>query len=65
VRLGENVPVGGGDIETMRMGHGALGLHRGVLTGEVIFQDQSGPGNLDEAGGTIQHTVGRFALNVP
>jgi hypothetical protein len=48
------------------MGRGlGRGLHRGVISGEVIFQDQSGPGNLEEAGGTIQHTVGRFTLTVP
>jgi hypothetical protein len=54
-----------GQIETMRMGHGSGGLHRGRVTGEVVFQDQSGPGNLEEAGGTIQHTVGRFTFTVP
>jgi hypothetical protein len=54
-----------GHTVTMRLGRGRGGLHRGLLTGEVIFQDQSGPGNLEEAGGTIQHTVGRFTLTVP
>jgi len=55
-----------GQTETMRMGRGlGRGLHRGLITGEVIFQDQSGPGNLEEAGGTIQHSVGRFTLTVP
>jgi hypothetical protein len=50
----------------MRMGRGlGRGLHPGTITGEVIFQDQSGPGNLEEAGGTVQHTVGRFTLTVP
>ena len=48
------------------MGRGlSRSLHRGLITGEVIFQDQSGPGNLEEAGGTIRHTVGRFTLTVP
>ena len=55
-----------GQTETMRMGRGlGRGLHPGPITGEVIFQDQTGPGNLEEAGGTIQHTVGRFTLTVP
>jgi len=55
-----------GQIETVRMGRGlGRGLHPGPITGEVIFQDQTGPGNLEEAGGTIQHTVGRFTLTVP
>jgi len=55
-----------GQIETMQMGRGlGRGLHPGLITGEVIFQDQTGPGNLEEAGGTVQHTVGRFTLHVP
>jgi hypothetical protein len=56
-----------GQIETMRLGRGGpgRGLHRGTTTGEVFFQDQSGPGNLEEAGGTIRHTVGRFRVVVP
>ncbi|HEY2141509.1 MAG TPA: hypothetical protein VGG98_05560 [Solirubrobacteraceae bacterium] len=55
-----------GQSETTRMGSGLLrGLHPGLISGEVIYQDQTGPGNLEEAGGTIQHTVGRFTLTVP
>jgi hypothetical protein len=55
-----------GQIETMRLGRGlGRGLHRGTTTGEVFFQDQSGPGNLEEAGGTVRHTVGRFRVVVP
>ncbi len=55
-----------GQTETMRMGRGlGSGLHPGPISGEVIFQDQSGPGNLEEAGGTVQHTVGGFTLIVP
>jgi len=55
-----------GQIETMRIGRG-LGrtLRTGTITGEIIYQDQSGPGNLEEAGGTVQHTVGRFTIHVP
>ena len=54
-----------GQIETMRLGRGlGRGLHRGITTGEIFFQDQSGPGNLEEAGGTIRHTVGRFRVMV-
>lgn len=55
-----------GQTETVRMGRGGRrGLHPGLITGEVIFQDQTGPGNLEEAGGTVQHTLGRFSLTVP
>ncbi len=55
-----------GQLETTRMGRGLdRGLHPGLITGEVVFQDQTGPGNLEEAGGTIRHTVGRFRVMVP
>jgi hypothetical protein len=50
----------------MRLGHGlGRGIRPGTTTGEVFFQDQTGPGNLEEAGGTVQHTVGRFTIHVP
>jgi hypothetical protein len=55
-----------GQLETMQLGRGAgQGLRPGVTIGEVFFQDQSGPGNLEEAGGTIRHTVGGFRVRVP
>ena len=55
-----------GQSETLRIGRGlGRGLHPGITTGEVFFQDQTGPGNLEEAGGTIQHTIGKFTLHVP
>lgn len=55
-----------GQSESMRIGRGlGRGLRRGVTTGEVILQDQTGPGNLEEAGGTVRLTVGRFTLRVP
>ncbi len=55
-----------GQTETMRLGRGlARSLHPGVLTGEVVFENQTGPGNLEEAGGTVKHIVGRFTLRVP
>jgi hypothetical protein len=55
-----------GETETMRLSHGlGRGLRPGTTTGEVFFQDQTGPGNLEEAGGTVQHTVGRFTIHVP
>ncbi len=55
-----------GDIVTARITRGgAGGLRRGLLTGEVEFEQQTGPGNLEEAGGTVKRTVARFALDVP
>jgi hypothetical protein len=55
-----------GQIERVRIGRGVRrGLHRGAIDGEVIFQQQTGPGNLEEGGGTLRLTVGRFALRVP
>jgi hypothetical protein len=54
-----------GQTETTRIGGPNHSLHPGTLTGEVVYQDQTGPGNLEEAGGTVAHTVGRFTLKVP
>jgi len=55
-----------GQTEVMRMGRGlGRGLHPGLITGEVVLQDQVGPGNLEEAGGTVTLTVGRIHLTVP
>jgi hypothetical protein len=55
-----------GQIEHLRMGRG-LGrtLHRGTTTGEVLYQRQTGPGNLEEGGGTLKLTVGHFSVHVP
>ena len=51
-----------GQIVRLRMGRD---LHSGLITGRVLFQTQTGPGSLEEAGGTVTLTVGRFALMVP
>ncbi len=54
-----------GETVTARIGDYGPPLRPGTTTGEVIYQDQAGPGNLEEAGGTVQHTVGRFTIHVP
>jgi hypothetical protein len=54
-----------GQTETLHMGRGLGGLRPGTITGDVVYQNQTGPGNLEEAGGTVRHTVGRFTLVVP
>ena len=55
-----------GDTVTARIGRGGgSGLRRGPVTGEIEFQQQTGPGNLEEAGGTVKHTVARFEFTVP
>jgi hypothetical protein len=66
--LGRPLPTfpAAGETETMRMGHGLRhGLHRGLLTGEVIYRNQAGPGNVEETGRMVRHTVGRFKISVP
>jgi hypothetical protein len=54
--------------QTVRRRIGQLGprpMRAGLLTGEVIFQDATGPGNLEEGPGTVEHVVGRFSVRVP
>jgi hypothetical protein len=53
-----------GEVETLRLGE-FRGVRPGLITGEVVYENQAGPGNLEEAGGTVSHTVGRFSLTVP
>lgn len=55
-----------GQTMTARLGRGSgPGLRSGLIVGEVVFGDQTGPGNLEEAGGTVTLSVGRFRLVVP
>jgi len=54
-----------GGTVTARIGDYGPPLRPGTTTGEIIYQDQAGPGNLEEAGGTVQRTVGRFTIHVP
>jgi hypothetical protein len=37
----------------------------GAITGEVLFRDATGPGNIEEGPGTVEHVVGRFSVRVP
>jgi len=52
-----------GQAVTARIG--GLGLKPGTTSGEVIFQDATGPGNLEEGPGTVQRVVGHFSVRVP
>jgi hypothetical protein len=54
-----------GETVTARIGDYGPALGPGTTTGEIIYQDQAGPGNLEEAGGTVRYTVGRFTVHVP
>jgi len=46
---------------------GQLGpeLRAGTTSGEVIFQDSTGAGNLEEGPGTVERVVGHFSVHVP
>jgi hypothetical protein len=37
----------------------------GAIAGEVLFRDATGPGNIEEGPGTVEHVVGRFSVRVP
>jgi len=40
-------------------------LRAGTVTGEVLFQDATGPGGIEDGPGTVTHVVGRFSVRVP
>jgi hypothetical protein len=54
-----------GQTESAQVGGGRRGLPPGVTSGEVLFMDATGPGNLEEGPGTVEHVVGRFSVRVP
>jgi hypothetical protein len=54
-----------GQTVTARIGELGPALKAGVTSGEVIFQDSTGPGNLEEGPGTVELVVGRFSVRVP
>jgi hypothetical protein len=54
-----------GQMVTARIGELGPALKPGVTSGEVIFQDSTGPGNLEEGPGTVEYVVGRFSVRVP
>ena len=57
--------IAAGQSVTNRIGQVGPSLQPGVVTGEVIFQDATGPGNLEEGPGTVELVVGRFSVRVP
>jgi hypothetical protein len=57
--------IAAGQAVTKRIAEFGHALPPGVVTGEVIFQDATGPGNLEEGPGTVEHLVGRFSVRVP
>jgi hypothetical protein len=54
-----------GQLVTAHIGELGSKLTPGTTSGEVIFQDSTGPGNLEEGPGTVEHVVGRFSVRVP
>jgi len=62
--LRPSYPAAGQTVST-QIGGARGGLRAGRIDGEVIYRYQRGPGGLEEDGGTVKHTVGRFTLTVP
>jgi hypothetical protein len=54
-----------GQTVSARLGRLGPVLRAGTISGEVIFQDATGPGNLEEGPGTVERVVGRFSVRVP
>jgi hypothetical protein len=54
-----------GQVVSARIGGLGRALKPGLTSGEVIFQDSTGPGNLEEGPGTVEYVVGRFSVRVP
>jgi hypothetical protein len=54
-----------GQVVTARIGELGPRLKPGIVSGEVIFQDSTGPGNLEEGPGTVEYVVGHFSVRVP
>ena len=40
-------------------------LRSGTTSGEIILQDSTGAGNLEEGPGTVERVVGHFSVRVP
>jgi hypothetical protein len=54
-----------GQTVTARIGELGAALRPGVTSGEIVFQDAAGPGNVEEGPGTVERVVGRFSVRVP
>jgi len=55
-----------GQTVTATLGEGGPAwLGPGKVSGEVIFQDATGAGRLEEGPGTVQRLVGSFSVDVP
>ncbi len=54
-----------GQTVSARIGGFGRPLRPGLINGEVIFMDATGPGNLEEGPGTVEHVVGHFSVRVP
>ncbi len=57
-------PAAGQTVGT-RIGAPGRGLRAGVVSGQVVFMDATGPGNIEEGPGTVQRVVGSFSVRVP
>jgi hypothetical protein len=63
--LEPRTPAAGQTVTAMLGRGGPSWLGHGEVTGEVIFQDATGPGGLEEGPGTVERVVGAFSVNVP
>jgi len=63
--LEPRAPAAGQTVTALLGQGGPSWLGPGEVTGEVVFQDATGPGGLEEGPGTVERVVGNFSVNVP
>jgi hypothetical protein len=54
-----------GQVVHARVGAPGRGLRPGLTSGEILFEDATGPGNLEEGPGTVELVVAHFHVRVP
>jgi hypothetical protein len=56
---------GSGQTVTTRIGQGGPVLRAGLVSGEVVLQQATGPGGIEEGPGTVEVVVGHFSVRIP
>jgi len=60
-----HVDIAAGQLVTQNIARFSPTSRAGRISGEVVFRDAAGPGNIEEGPGTVERVVGRFSVRVP